>query len=437
MSRAESKSRAEKGRVNSGHAPHPPPSQSPDVVEIVPGCLTESSWVSMLEQEEGEEVVSEILDELMSLVMQKCYLVYLQKQLVPFTVFWARDSLVQVLEWQFLVQDEGEGPDNALSWTEDSEPLPSVIDSWAPGCVLVMNAEPTQYISPLQRSTPAVEAGRRTGHRANQGTPKASLGTSSPKHSREDRKPGEPPGHRGFKLSCVPPPVPKGRPSRQRHLPPTAATEDNLLSPNHSLTRSVNKKDVEGEEGGRAEPRATTRNVKLMPEGLLATRRLDLTRLPRHRVLPQYEVVDFSPSKSNPQKTAGSMGQHSKNQLTSQTKALKPLTHCEGRPGAQRTGALTGEVNLSIRRSVPKVGDSEAVVPSCGSLLLDSMELAPGVTLTGPQGTRFSPLEGCPARPTHSAKLKPIQSNPPGPRFPLLRTASSFSSLHCTEPNGA
>uniref|UniRef100_A0A3P8YR16 Uncharacterized protein n=1 Tax=Esox lucius TaxID=8010 RepID=A0A3P8YR16_ESOLU len=389
MSRAESKSRAEKGRVNSGHAPHPPPSQSPDVVEIVPGCLTESSWVSMLEQEEGEEVVSEILDELMSLVMQKCYLVYLQKQQIH--------SLLQVLEWQFLVQDEGEGPDNALSWTEDSEPLPSVIDSWAPGCVLVMNAEPTQYISPLQ------------------------VALERP----------------GFKLSCVPPPVPKGRPSRQRHLPPTAATEDNLLSPNHSLTRSVNKKDVEGEEGGRAEPRATTRNVKLMPEGLLATRRLDLTRLPRHRVLPQYEVVDFSPSKSNPQKTAGSMGQHSKNQLTSQTKALKPLTHCEGRPGAQRTGALTGEVNLSIRRSVPKVGDSEAVVPSCGSLLLDSMELAPGVTLTGPQGTRFSPLEGCPARPTHSAKLKPIQSNPPGPRFPLLRTASSFSSLHCTEPNGA
>ncbi|KAJ8006170.1 hypothetical protein DPEC_G00125460 [Dallia pectoralis] len=397
-----------------------------------PEQRNESNWVSMLEQEEGEEVVSEILDDLMSLVMEKCYMVYLQRQLVPFTVFWARDSLVQILEWHFLVQDKGEGPDGSLSWTEDTEPQPSVIDSWAPGCVLVRKVEPTKHFPPLQRSAPADEAGGRTGQRANHRTHNMSLSTSSPNPS--EKRELRDPGLRGFKISDIPPPIPKGRPSRRPKLPPTNPTKDCLPSPNHLLTRSVTKKDMEGEEGDCAEPSSTMQNVKLKPEAFPAIPRLDLARLPRRCVLPQYEVLNSSPSMTHSWRSRGSVGKQSKKQLTTQTTTLIPLTNNVGQPRPQRNGALTGEINRSIRRSVTNVEES---VPFYGSLLLDSMELAPGVTLTGPQGTRFSPFRGCPAQPTPSTKLKPIQSNPPGPRFPLLVAASSLSSPHCTEPNGA
>nr|XP_046203966.1 uncharacterized protein C2orf81 homolog [Oncorhynchus gorbuscha] len=420
MSRAASKSRAEKGRTNSAPAPPPPPSQSPDVVDIVPGRLTESNWVSMLVQEEGEEVVVEVLYEFMNHIMEKCYTVYLQRQPELFTTSWARDSLVQILEWQFLVQDEGEGPDSAPSWEEDSEPLPSTTDSWAQGCVQVLQVKPTKYPSPLQMSSPVGEAAGQTGHRANHKTHTVSQLSSSPKHSRKDRKAREPPGFRGFKLSPAPPPITEGGTWRQHHTSPTTPTEDYLQSPRHSLNSSV----TEEEEYVETCPNISVQSAKLCPQrgGLPSLRRLDLARLPRHRVWPQYEVLDASPSKRHPLRTGGPLaaGQNLEKQHTTQTKAMKPLTNDKGPSMAQRRSALTGAVSLTIkRRSIPHGGNSEGIVPFSGTLMLDSMELAPGVTLKGPQGTRFSPLKGCPAQLEHSAELRPIRNNLPVPLFSL------------------
>ncbi len=79
MRRSAAKSRGDKSRTDSvpGNAASVQPVES---VDIVPGRLTESTWTSMLSQEEGEEVVVDIIAELMEGVMDRCYQVYLQRQ---------------------------------------------------------------------------------------------------------------------------------------------------------------------------------------------------------------------------------------------------------------------------------------------------------------------------------------------------------------------
>lgn len=79
MSRNTSKARAEKVTL----APPPPPTQAEDEQDSVdPGCLTKSEFLTMMAQEEGEEIVSDILNELMTHVMEKCYDVYIKKQVI-------------------------------------------------------------------------------------------------------------------------------------------------------------------------------------------------------------------------------------------------------------------------------------------------------------------------------------------------------------------
>lgn len=83
MRRSAAKSRADKSRTDSvpvSAAPPPPTIQPVETVDIVPGRLTESTWNSMLSQAEGEEVVADIIAELMEGVMDKCYQVYLKRQ---------------------------------------------------------------------------------------------------------------------------------------------------------------------------------------------------------------------------------------------------------------------------------------------------------------------------------------------------------------------
>ncbi|XP_007258376.3 uncharacterized protein C2orf81 homolog [Astyanax mexicanus] len=133
MSRATSKSRSEKGRVTS--AQPPPPPQTPEDVDVVPGKLTQTEWMSMISQQEGEDIVAEIVEELMNRVMERCRKVDIDNQLVPFTVAWAKDAMLQVVKLQYLMRDEGDGENTVV---EDEEPTPSTIDSWAEGCVPII-----------------------------------------------------------------------------------------------------------------------------------------------------------------------------------------------------------------------------------------------------------------------------------------------------------
>ncbi|XP_076836032.1 uncharacterized protein C2orf81 homolog [Brachyhypopomus gauderio] len=149
MSRSAAKSRADKSRPV---AAPPPPSVPPaTTVDIVPGRLTETDWLEMVAREEGEEVVALVLGQLLEDVLDRCYDVYLQRQQVPFTVWWVREVLIQTVKWRFVVRDEGDDPNSALLWTENPEPQASIIDSWAEGCIPVVYAKQQEHTPLLQK----------------------------------------------------------------------------------------------------------------------------------------------------------------------------------------------------------------------------------------------------------------------------------------------
>ncbi|MED6291388.1 hypothetical protein CHARACLAT_023073 [Characodon lateralis] len=125
-----------------------PPSEPPKHDEEEPKQETEellicgvscSKWNTMLIQEEGDEIVGGVMDELMCKVMDACYKSDVKEQLIPYTVSWAKSYLTKTVKSQILCLDEGEGPEE-LCGTEDHEPMPSVPDCCAQGCVPTVRA---------------------------------------------------------------------------------------------------------------------------------------------------------------------------------------------------------------------------------------------------------------------------------------------------------
>ncbi|XP_062614242.1 uncharacterized protein C2orf81 homolog [Saccostrea cucullata] len=138
MSRAAvSKSRADKGSK-------PPPAHTPVVAhEIVPGKFTDQDWNFMLDKDGAEDFIEDIMEEVVETTMEKIYDIYIDKQLLPFTVTMAKDAILQIIDWQFLARDEGEVKiETDAGWMEDEEPDPASTDCWAQGSV------PKQIIPP-------------------------------------------------------------------------------------------------------------------------------------------------------------------------------------------------------------------------------------------------------------------------------------------------
>lgn len=131
MSRAAvTKSRADKG-------PKLPASQTPVVShEIVPGKFNDHDWNLMLDHDGSEDFIEDIVDDLIGLSLDKCFQLYLERQLLPFTVTQAKDYILSIIEWQFLARDEGEAnPESDPGWIQDEEPDPAETDCWAQGSV--------------------------------------------------------------------------------------------------------------------------------------------------------------------------------------------------------------------------------------------------------------------------------------------------------------
>ncbi|XP_077998981.1 uncharacterized protein LOC144451936 [Glandiceps talaboti] len=151
MSRATvSKSRADKNKSkDSDRAGTQSASVPPISNDVVPGRFTEGDWSHLLEREEGEEFIVDMVEEIVDSAMTVIYDNYIQRQLFPYTITQAKDAILQIIEWQFLARDEGEGDViNDQSWQEEGEPIPAVTDSWAQGSV------PRSHI-PIRTPTPS------------------------------------------------------------------------------------------------------------------------------------------------------------------------------------------------------------------------------------------------------------------------------------------
>ncbi|XP_026532316.1 uncharacterized protein C2orf81 homolog [Notechis scutatus] len=131
----QAKARAERAR---------PPTVPVPQVEIVPGRLTEGEWLSLLAYEDGEDVAGDILAALLDQALAECYKVYLARQCVPYVIAQAREAMLQIVEWRFLVRDGGESDVPAdPAWQEDEEPAASIPDSWAQGSVPLLQTVPS------------------------------------------------------------------------------------------------------------------------------------------------------------------------------------------------------------------------------------------------------------------------------------------------------
>ena len=279
----------------------------------------------------------------------------------------------------------------------------------------------------LQR-TPVPRVTRKTDQRSNQRSWMTVHPSTSPKFSRKARQSKEPPGYRGYKLPLDPP--------QKNEEPKKSLTEsssrkpspDRLQSSLHSRKGSVDDEEKEGgEEQAEGEERTTDSSfLKLarQSEDFPAMPRVDADHLPRHRVWPQYEVLDTSPSKQHARRTGEAPavpgGRRPDRQHIRHSQALKPLLSYGAPSQVNRRQDVSGAVWLSLReRHILTGGRSEGSIPFSGTLMLDTMELAPGVSVKGPQGTRSRPLKRNPAQLEASAESRPIRINVPVPVFPL------------------
>nr|XP_046224186.1 uncharacterized protein C2orf81 homolog isoform X1 [Oncorhynchus gorbuscha] len=461
MSRSAAKSR-DKSRAASlvlaPALPRPASVQNVETVDIVPGRLTEAAWVTMTTQDNGEEVVAEIMGELEAAVMDRCYQVYLQKQLVPFTVTRAYESLVQMSDWLFLARDEGEGRESVTLWGEDTEPEPCKSDSWAEGCVPVRYTSVSSHTPLLQKLLDL--------HLAESADPwDTQSKPQSP--SRQDSKP-QSPSRPDSKLQSPTKPEPPDRertvlakkrivdstepekpdkagkiapeevqpspyltvatykaqrrrqsqtqPGAHKALPPPLKTYKPLFTPSEPA-QQYQSRSVPQLQGHR-------------PREVPVPRRLDPARLPQHHVWPEVEVLEPRPSHRLKERIgfknrAPNQDHHS----MARRGTITPLTaHTHhALPSKTRKKSLHHGVQLQrhvLRGGTQPRGSTVGYTPLSTGLDLDTIELVPGVAIGDPVcGT----VENKPFWVSHLPELRPIRSSLPAMLWSLNQVVGGQS----------
>uniref|UniRef100_UPI00398F6C2F uncharacterized protein C2orf81 homolog isoform X1 n=1 Tax=Pristiophorus japonicus TaxID=55135 RepID=UPI00398F6C2F len=147
------KSRSDRTRTLSTALSTPQP---PSMLEIVPGRFTEADWSIMVSAEDGENHVGDIIDDIVSQALDECYRIYIENQMLPFTIAQAKDAMLQIIEWRFLSSDRGESNvTQEPSWQEDEEPVAFSTDSWAQGSVPIVRLPPTPTLEEQESSAEA------------------------------------------------------------------------------------------------------------------------------------------------------------------------------------------------------------------------------------------------------------------------------------------
>ncbi|KAJ3226488.1 hypothetical protein HK099_004798 [Clydaea vesicula] len=94
---------------------------------------TKEEWFAIVEVEEGEQLVSTLLDEILQKAQEVIFERHIESQVLPYAVQFAKETLLNLIDWNFFKHDHGTIDPN--TWTPDKEHEPIIIDSWARGAI--------------------------------------------------------------------------------------------------------------------------------------------------------------------------------------------------------------------------------------------------------------------------------------------------------------
>ncbi|XP_053727067.1 uncharacterized protein C2orf81-like [Synchiropus splendidus] len=349
------KSQPDLGGRGSSADVSPPALPDPGDEYIIPGRMTVRQWSNALLEEEAEDVVGEIMTELLTLVMDGCLKSDLKKQVVPFTVNWAKTYLIQVLRPKFICREEKEEAEES-SKTEDSQSMPPILDNWAQGCFPILQiTRPSTSIS--------LQAGQhgQTPEPRHQGTRMARLKKSAKQTEKES-------------VSFRPE---KGaiQTAKQSFLPKLVESKQAWSPP-----QPKEKKDQERNNLGRS---VTSLKTQLCGrQKSPAIPRLHMSNLPKHWIVPQCQIVDQSNLTVTLKKPAGHM-RVSENQKESWKNQSRLTSHVQ-------YDDQPGEILLKNEAAVW----SGKLSPSCQKrselISAETVDLARRVSLMAHQTVRLS-----------------------------------------------
>ncbi|CAF3344293.1 unnamed protein product [Rotaria socialis] len=121
-----------------------------NILEIVPGKFNETDWLLLLENDDAEDFVADVFDSIWTDASKQIQQIYIDRQLLPFTMMMTENALSSVIQWAFLERDEPKPIDSDF-WAGDEEPIPCSMDNWGEGVVPACREERPQSIeeSPL------------------------------------------------------------------------------------------------------------------------------------------------------------------------------------------------------------------------------------------------------------------------------------------------
>ncbi|XP_060893918.1 uncharacterized protein C2orf81 homolog isoform X2 [Labrus mixtus] len=384
------KSLVDKRGLRSSSQVSTPPIEDLEVEDIIPGRLTKAQWTDLLIQEDSDEIVGEIMEELFSKVMEGCFKVHIKKQLAPFSAFWAKSYLTEIVEQQIMCLDDEEQEEAAK--TEDSEPTATILDTWAQGCVPVIKVADIGNVSQIEPSL-------------NQQCKTTVQKSSSPKQSKEQTSPERPLTDKHYTvLTPCPPPKMNRKKLQPVNLHPKPV-QSKLLPP---LSCSVEKKNrVLASTNGKHSVSSPITGSSYQLKDRKPIPKLDPSCLPRHCIFPQHEIVDKNYSQSISKKPRANKQQSERTEIS-----LKPLTSSKDEPAKfQRSQADVWLKKLSTSKH-RKEG-----VGSSGPLRLDTMDLAKGVSFHESQTVDINPAKRNPS--AHSTDLSLIRSDAAVPLFSI------------------